>query len=989
MTGDGNCLFHALANKTQEDGVQLRSLIIQFLQNNAACEDDEEQTDAWLEEAEYLHSNPSRWGGDTAIIAFTLMRQQRVFLHWRAADGEIETIERTHADVETAAERRPRERQNFMQAIHLWYNGRDHYDVLVPSDELAHATAPPSKPSRPAAAASPPPPPPPPPHPEPRPSKRRKTAASKAGNKPPTPVSQAADTTDAPPPDPEEGPNLLEELTSMPVAAEATHPRRKLEDALKHLASTHLRAQPLIPPDARPEEVDSGEAWPQVFCAFDGCTWALPTGTEEELHEHVKNTHKAELGRAAQHLPSPKPTDALTSVYNEAIALQCREAAPIAGSSRDRSALRSFAEATSKDRVESLICFSCACIHPYVADTAANGRIRWARLIEGPADNDDVGHAEMANRLHELFSIDKYLDRYEDLAGDVKLRDVANFDDWTVTIPGFGDLLCCPEDHRCQTCPQHPSQHTLCEHCEVPLCSDCRRHLSNGDLPPLSLCNDMWTGYSPARLHDEKVTVMEMICASPCITTLICMAMEARHRSEGTTLDEKAQCANHRLGARGNALSFPLPWEDVLRNLQAHDAEVAQAQQAAAASGEEPAPSLPRAGKALGDVVRVLLKTNKTGKTSESEIKTLLHQATVRREVVVNLILDMQRLGHPAFQHLRQEALREAAAQLPEGGVPPEVLKIIHGMTEEDETSHKLQPQKAAAPTDAPEQDVKQAGAIFANQRARAVLPEGCNQDREDQNAVATAALNDLEDQLQTKQESERICNTLEVRTSNALADQFQPLYFATAFSFCFAHGTACPDVQNSQADAQRNQQDPGRRRRRNPQAPKVEIHAWAAAMQRRAETQFRRDWTFGFTLWNYLFRTMINMQQNTFMYCVPDENNGRRALTNQEILDGAKQIQTELVKGQYLDVNNQRRPVSGDLSKVRFATGITPAALKARATESKKTHSEKDLLKLTQQKDTCQTLSLHPTTPREGEVTAMYNDITHMHSIVATQKIQ
>ncbi|OLP85463.1 hypothetical protein AK812_SmicGene33544 [Symbiodinium microadriaticum] len=158
MTGDGNCLFHALANKTQEDGVQLRSLIIQFLQDNAACEDDEEQTDAWLEEAEYLHSNPRHWGGDTAIIAFTLMRQQRVFLHWRTADGEIQTIERTHTDVATAAERRPRERQNFMQAIHLWYNGRDHYDVLVPTDELAHAAAPPSKPSRPAAAASPPPP---------------------------------------------------------------------------------------------------------------------------------------------------------------------------------------------------------------------------------------------------------------------------------------------------------------------------------------------------------------------------------------------------------------------------------------------------------------------------------------------------------------------------------------------------------------------------------------------------------------------------------------------------------------------------------------------------------------------------------------------------------------------------------------------------------------------------------------------------------------
>ncbi|CAE7904497.1 anks1b, partial [Symbiodinium necroappetens] len=486
----------------------------------------------------------------------------------------------------------------------------------------------------------------------------------------------------------EEGPSLLEELTNMPVAPKSAHPRRELEEALQDLANSHLRAQPLIPPEAKPEDVDSGDAWPQVFCAFQGCSWSSLAGTEVELHQHVVKAHKPELQSVAQHLPKPLPTDALTSVYNEAIALRCREAAPVAGCSRDRSALRSFATATSQDKVESLICFSCACIHPRVADsTEPSGRIHWRKLI-------NESHPEITEKLHEILSIDQYLRRYNDLAGDVKLEDVANFDEWTVTIPGFGDILCCPEDHRCQANPQHPAQHTLCEHCE-------------GEMPPLSLCNDMWTGYSPARLHEQKVTVMEMICASPCITTLICMSMEARHRSEGTTLDEKAQNASHRLGARGNALTFPLPWEDLLRNLQAHEAEAARAQEAAGAHAEQAdnTPSFPRSGKALGEVVRVLLKTNRTGTTSESEIKTLLHQATVRREVVVSLILDMQRLGHPAFQHLQHTKVQEAAAQLPEGGVPPEVLKIIQGMNEEDETAHKLQPQKAAAPTDAPEQD--------------------------------------------------------------------------------------------------------------------------------------------------------------------------------------------------------------------------------------------------------------------------------------------
>ena len=41
---------------------------------------------------------------------------------------------------------------------------------------------------------------------------------------------------------------------------------------------------------------------------------------------------------------------------------------------------------------------------------------------------------------------------------------------------------------------------------------------------------------------------------------------------------------------------------------------------------------LPRTGHELGQIARVLLKTNKEGATSEQEIKGLIHQAVVRRE---------------------------------------------------------------------------------------------------------------------------------------------------------------------------------------------------------------------------------------------------------------------------------------------------------------------------------------------------------------------
>ena len=333
---------------------------------------------------------------------------------------------------------------------------------------------------------------------------------------------------------------------------------------------------------------------------------------------------------------------------------------------------------------------------------------------------------------------------------------------------------------------------------------------------------------------------------------------------------------------------------------------------------------LPRTGRALGETVRILLKTNKTGKTTDAEIKTLIHQALVRREVVVQLLLDMKRLGHPSFQKVDEATMLRNASQLPENGIPPEVLTVIEHLDEED----KLQPQKAATPSDGRHEDLNKAGAVFAEQRARAVVAEGRSEDRDDQNAVDVAALNQLQDQL--KFEGQRkATETLELRTGNVFVDQFQPLYFATAFCFCFKHGTACPDVHKIGATTAQRQQ---RRRARDPDAPEVKIHEWAAAMQRRTETQFRRDWTFGFTLWNYLFRTMVNLQRNTFMYAVPNEEApGYRMLEAAEITKGMHEIQQALSNGKYHDLAHTLKPVNGDLSKVRYVPGLSPAAKKVR----------------------------------------------------------
>lgn len=302
--------------------------------------------------------------------------------------------------------------------------------------------------------------------------------------------------------------------------------------------------------------------------------------------------------------------------------------------------------------------------------------------------------------------------------------------------------------------------------------------------------------------------------------------------------------------------------------------------------------------------------------------------------------MDMHHLGHPSYAFLNEEIVRQRAADLPEKGVPPEVWKVVE---EAISTHDVLQPQKAATPCDAM-QDVGAAGKTFAAQRARAIVAEG--ESRQEANAREVTALKDMQQNLLTdaqKQVNAAIL-ALEVRTGNKFVDQFRPEYFATAFPFCFKYATACPDVFNTTkppkpqrgAEGEENPDaialEEGRlprRRAGNPSAPEVGIRQWAAAMARRVETQFRRDWTFGFTLWNYLFRTLVNLQQNAFMYAVPDSQApGRnRMLTNAEIAAGSLEVMGKLDNGLYTDVAGALKPVNGDFTKLRHVAGLSPAA--------------------------------------------------------------
>ena len=203
-------------------------------------------------------------------------------------------------------------------------------------------------------------------------------------------------------------------------------------------------------------------------------------------------------------------------------------------------------------------------------------------------------------------------------------------------------------------------------------------------MPQHALSNDLLSFYAPSILYEKKVTIMDLICPSVCLTTVISFTLEKKHRfKENRLFDQTVHMQRHTVGTRGNATSFPMPWQEILRMLQ--DVETTDA----------PA-DLPRSGEDLVQWVQVLLKTS--GDEGEDDLKGFVHQASVRADVVVALIEDLKKRGHRSYQQLDMTRVRAKAERtLPKAGVPPGIVHLLK-IGKDDDTLDRIQIQKAATP---------------------------------------------------------------------------------------------------------------------------------------------------------------------------------------------------------------------------------------------------------------------------------------------------
>lgn len=470
-------------------------------------------------------------------------------------------------------------------------------------------------------------------------------------------------------------------------------PRCQLELALAELA-TLIKQEPTIPADPSCPDLPLAEALredvamqlPAKHCAFQGCQYHC--NSDRELVRHLQHSHSPALNKVAK-LISKHHSDEerMVGVYNEAISTVLRQGAPWATYSIDRRCLYNYVQAVGDNQIESLICFCCARRYPYMAARASierdNNEVTWITPLS------EVGADTFCNMSREdtisTLGFRKYLQRYGhcEKQGPNLNEQLHEFEDWQLKVPfkdGDVDILCCPKDRACSddACIQSS---TCCDKCRLPICRECRDCLCREEskMPAAALANDMMIFYVPRELYTQKVTVMEMICASVCLTSMICFTLEAKYRRENP-FDSEVHMARHRMGARGNATSFPLPWQDILAELQRQEDSCTTA------------PDLPWVGTDLSDFVSVLLKTSE--ENNPQDMAKFIHQAVVRRHVVVELIANAKARGHRAYRSVDMDSVRDKAAMLPENGVPPEIVRLLP----HDSYLDKIQVQKAATP---------------------------------------------------------------------------------------------------------------------------------------------------------------------------------------------------------------------------------------------------------------------------------------------------
>ena len=220
----------------------------------------------------------------------------------------------------------------------------------------------------------------------------------------------------------------------------------------------------------------------------------------------------------------------------------------------------------------------------------------------------------------------------------------SNFSSDVLELGATTALLCCPEDHYCSRgCRE---QRVLCASCEIPVCRQCRYAMADGEVLPRSMMNDNWWGYVDNWVYECNVTWMEKACSSPYWTGLMLFCIDQQsHGGRKHLLQEPLYQQEGRIAWKGQLFSAPMDWRSMLEQLK----KMAK---------QDTHISLPITGAVLAARMRVVVTSGLV------DVSRLLRQATVRRNVVVQLIRMHRDAGHPDYVNVDMRRVNRQSEQL-------------------------------------------------------------------------------------------------------------------------------------------------------------------------------------------------------------------------------------------------------------------------------------------------------------------------------------
>ena len=281
------------------------------------------------------------------------------------------------------------------------------------------------------------------------------------------------------------------------------------------------------------------------------------------------------------------------------------------------------------------------------------------------------------------------------------------------------------------------------------------------------------------------------------------------------------------------------------------------------------------------------------------ELNKHIREATVRRNVVVQLIRMFRDSGHPDYNNIDMQDVEARASFLAHTDDPSiplgltELLDEQHDNNADDETVDK-----AATPAERL-RNVEDLDKHMQRSRPQLFFPQRDSDAGKEVEASAVSAFGKF--------------SAFSLTTGSKWEDQFCGSYIPRVFNLTIPWYVGGPDLK-----------DKARFRRSSSDTPPLTLTDFTKMIPQRVESQLRWDWDLVPAIWSLWFASAVNMSKSLSMMRAMTRAAEVEEPNEKAIGAVAAKIHEFLHSGVYMRSDGVKFPIRGDITKLPLAIGLT-----------------------------------------------------------------